>query len=91
MEDLPFTGFSLALHLGEVMYGNIGAPERLVFTVIGPAVNTVSRIESLCGELDRSLLVSEDFFEHCQEELESLGEYHGKGFAAALRVFGSRF
>ena len=48
----------LALHLGEVLYGNIGAADRLDFTVIGPAVNEVARIETLCEPLGRNVLVS---------------------------------
>jgi adenylate cyclase len=50
--------FGLALHIGEVMFGNIGASARLDFTVIGPAVNYAARLEKLCGALDRPVLVS---------------------------------
>jgi adenylate cyclase len=48
----------LALHLGEVLYGNVGAVDRLDFTMIGPAVNEVSRIEALCEPLGRKVLIS---------------------------------
>jgi hypothetical protein len=48
----------LALHLGEVLYVNVGAVDRLDFTVIGPAVNEVSRIEALCEPLGRKVLIS---------------------------------
>jgi class 3 adenylate cyclase len=48
----------LALHIGEVLYGNVGAVDRLDFTVIGPAVNEVARIETLCEPLGRKVLVS---------------------------------
>src|SRR6185436_19984194 len=48
--------FGVALHLGEVLYGNIGAPERLDFTVVGSAVNEASRIEGMCRTLQRKLL-----------------------------------
>ncbi|HET7757618.1 MAG TPA: adenylate/guanylate cyclase domain-containing protein, partial [Steroidobacteraceae bacterium] len=51
----------IALHVGEVMYGNIGARTRLDFTVIGPAVNEASRVESLCKELGAPLLVTGAF------------------------------
>jgi class 3 adenylate cyclase len=54
----PTVTIDLALHLGEVLYGNVGAIDRLDFTVIGPAVNEVSRIETLCEPLDRRVLVS---------------------------------
>jgi adenylate cyclase len=54
----PTATVDLALHLGEVLYGNVGAVDRLDFTVIGPAVNEVSRIEVLCEPLGRKVLVS---------------------------------
>ncbi len=53
--------FGVALHLGDVLYGNIGAAERLDFTVVGSAVNEASRIEGMCRPLQRKLLVSENF------------------------------
>ena len=57
----PIATVDLALHLGEVLYGNVGAIDRLDFTVIGPAVNEVSRMEALCEPLGRSVLVSAEF------------------------------
>jgi adenylate cyclase len=54
----PVAAVDLALHLGDVLYGNVGAVERLDFTVIGPAVNEVARIETLCEPLGRKVLVS---------------------------------
>ena len=57
----PVMGFGLALHLGEVLYGNIGASDRLDFTVVGPAVNEASRIQALCRSLDRTVLTSSAF------------------------------
>jgi len=54
----PAVGVDLALHLGEVLYGNVGAVDRLDFTVIGPAVNEAARIETLCEPLGRRVLVS---------------------------------
>ena len=53
--------FGVALHLGEVLYGNIGASERLDFTVVGSTVNEASRIEGMCRPLQRTVLVSERF------------------------------
>ncbi len=50
--------FGVALHLGEILWGNVGAADRLDFTAIGPAVNLVSRLEGLCRPLDRTVLVS---------------------------------
>ena len=54
----PTVAVDLALHLGEVQYGNVGAVDRLDFTVIGPAVNEVARIEALCEPLGCQVLVS---------------------------------
>ena len=53
--------FIATLHVGRVVYGNIGSPDRLDFTVLGPAVNLVSRLEGLAKELDRPLLCSAAF------------------------------
>ena len=60
-QGLPPLPFGVALHLGEMLWGNIGAADRLDFTAIGPAVNLVSRLEGLCRPLDRAVLVSGAF------------------------------
>jgi adenylate cyclase len=57
----PVAEVDLALHIGEVLYGNVGAVDRLDFTVIGPAVNEVARIETLCEPLGHRILVSAEF------------------------------
>src|SRR5438309_216341 len=57
-QGLPPLRFGAALHLGEILWGNIGAADRLDFTAIGPAVNLVSRLEGLCRPLGRSVLIS---------------------------------
>src|SRR3984893_1470358 len=57
----PTTSAHVVLHVGEVLYGNIGSEDRLDFTVVGPAVNEVSRIASMCRSVDRELLASSDF------------------------------
>jgi adenylate cyclase len=59
--DRPVTTAHVGLHVGEVFYGNIGSDDRLDFTVVGPAVNEVSRIASMCRSVDRELLTSSDF------------------------------
>ena len=56
----PLARFGLALHIGEVMFGNIGASRRLDFTVIGPAVNYAARLEKVCAAIDRQVIVSAD-------------------------------
>lgn len=60
-EGRPVTTAYVGLHVGEVFYGNIGSDERLDFTVVGPAVNEVSRIASMCNSVDRELLASSEF------------------------------
>lgn len=79
--------FGIALHLGEVMYGNIGGPDRLDFTVIGPAVNVTSRIQGLCARLSRRVLVSEAVAQRVEGALEDLGEHDLKGVDVPVRIF----
>ncbi|MCB9675753.1 MAG: adenylate/guanylate cyclase domain-containing protein [Alphaproteobacteria bacterium] len=75
--------FGVGLHYGEVVYGNIGAAERLDFTVIGRAVNEASRVEGMCKPLGQSLLVTRAFAAHCPDGLlRSLGEHTLRGVAA---------
>jgi adenylate cyclase len=70
------------------MYGNIGAPTRLDFTVIGPAVNLVTRIESLCPVLGRPLLASKPFASPCGSRLKSLGRHSLKGIEEPQEIYG---
>jgi class 3 adenylate cyclase len=79
--------FSIALHLGEVYYGNIGASGRLDFTVIGPAVNHASRLEKLCGQIGRSVVTSASFAAVARHDLESVGFHQLRGVAEAQEVF----
>ncbi|MDB4992864.1 MAG: Adenylate cyclase [Myxococcaceae bacterium] len=73
-------GVGVALHVGEVMYGNVGAPGRLDFTVIGAAVNEVCRVEALSKDLKVPLLVTASFAEACADErLVSLGRHALRG------------
>src|SRR5215472_11980397 len=87
-EAMPGLRFGLALHIGDVLYGNIGSGNRLDFTCIGPAVNFAARIEKLAGELGRGVLASSEFAEHCRGEFTALGEFTLPGFSAAQLVFG---
>jgi len=77
----------LALHTGAVMYGNIGAPDRLDFTVIGPSVNLVTHLERLCGELGRSLLASARFASPCGSKLVPIGRFRLRGSDDEQEVF----
>jgi adenylate cyclase len=79
--------YGLALHLGEVTYGNIGAPNRLDFTVIGPAVNHASRIEKLAAKLDRRVVMSASFAAAAEAPLKSLGTHSLPGVVEPQEVF----
>ena len=78
----------VALHMGTVQYGNVGAAGRQAFTVIGPAVNIASRIESLCGDLGQSVLISKTVAEAAGDpRLRSCGDHRLKGLAYPIEVF----
>ena len=82
--------FGVALHLGEVLYGNIGASERLDFTVVGSAVNEASRIEGMCRPLQRKVLVSQTFHEAavtCGGRLTSVGVHALRGIREPQELF----
>jgi adenylate cyclase len=79
--------YGLALHVGDVLYGNIGGHSRLDFTVIGPAVNLAARIEGLCHETGRRPLLSEEFVAACGVPVVALGEFALKGVAARRSIF----
>ncbi|MGB9389848.1 MAG: adenylate/guanylate cyclase domain-containing protein [Xanthobacteraceae bacterium] len=88
-EDGPALRFGLALHLGDVLFGNIGSGNRLDFTAIGPAVNLAARLEKLAGRLGRTILASEDFVDYCGDDgLQPVGRFAVAGFAAEQMVFG---
>jgi adenylate cyclase len=80
--------FGLALHLGDVLYGNIGGAGRLDFTCIGPAVNLAARLEKLAARLGRSIIASEEFAGSCGDALSALGDFALPGFGVPRRVFG---
>jgi len=83
----PRLDLDVALHMGEVMYGNIGSTGRLDFTMIGPAVNEASRIEALCDPLGRHLLASRRFAENCGMTLRSLGLHPLRGVSEPQELF----
>lgn len=84
---LPSLQFGLALHLGEMLWGNVGTADRLDFTAIGPAVNLVSRLEGLCRPLGQSVLVSGTVAAETTTALVPLGEHLLRGIAAPCAVF----
>jgi adenylate cyclase len=79
-------GFGIALHLGDVLYGNIGTPTRLEFTVIGAAANEAARIEALCKVLNEPLLVSAPVARHLAG-CRSLGAHALRGVAESMELF----
>jgi adenylate cyclase len=80
--------FGLALHVGQVMYGNIGGGSRLDFTCIGPAVNLAARLEKLAARLGRTIIASAEFAAQLPEQFTTVGDFSVAGFAAAHTVFG---
>jgi adenylate cyclase len=77
----------VAVHVGEVMYGNIGAADRLDFTVIGHAVNLVAHLSNLCADLDKAVVVSDAVARMSRRELVSLGRHELKGIHAPQEAF----
>jgi adenylate cyclase len=79
--------FGLALHIGEVAYGNIGGSGRLDFTCIGPAVNLAARLEALSSKLGTPVILSEAFARACTTAVRSLGRFELKGLSAPAEAF----
>jgi adenylate cyclase len=86
-QGLPPVAFGAALHLGEMLWGNIGAADRLDFTAIGPAVNLVSRLEGLCRPLGKTVLVSGALAAETDAPLIALGTHALRGIASPCAVF----
>jgi adenylate cyclase len=86
----PIAEVDLALHIGEVLYGNVGAADRLDFTVIGPAVNEAARIETLCEPLGRKVLVSAEFAAAAGScnGLQPLGHHRLRGVREPRAIYG---
>jgi adenylate cyclase len=80
--------FGVALHVGRILYGNIGGGNRLDFTCIGPAVNLAARLEKIAGRLHRTIVASAGFAGVCPDGWTDLGEFPIAGFSKAERVYG---
>ncbi len=79
--------FGLGLHVGAVTHANVGAPDRLAFNVVGPAVNMTARIQSMTKEIGVPLLVSAEFAGLVKRPLKSVGRHDLRGVAAAQELF----
>jgi adenylate cyclase len=90
-DGVVVTSAHVGLHVGEVFYGNIGSEDRLDFTVVGPAVNEVSRIASMCRSVDRELLTSQAFRTGLdaagRNYLVSTGRYALRGIGRAQDLY----
>ncbi|HEX2113415.1 MAG TPA: adenylate/guanylate cyclase domain-containing protein [Alphaproteobacteria bacterium] len=85
-EESPIR-MAIALHIGDVVYGNIGGQDRLDFTTIGPAVNLVARLQQLSKRVERPLLLSDAFAQVCERPLVSLGFHPLRGLSDPVEVF----
>ena len=83
----PPIEFGIGLHIGTVMYGNIGTPERIEFTVIGPAANEAARIEAQCRELGETVLVSDTFARSIAHTWKSHGRFELRNIGRPIEIF----
>ena len=84
---MPQLSYGLALHVGDMMFGNIGTPQRLSFSVIGPSVNQVARLEALTKEVGRPIVASRAFVDRCPGRgWDSMGEHRVQGIAEPIEV-----
>jgi class 3 adenylate cyclase len=86
-QSQPLIEFGVGLNVGEVVYGNVGAPDRLDFTVMGPAVNRTARLESLTRKLGQHVLLSKDFSDQIDCNTMSLGLHKIKCIKQPQSVF----
>ena len=89
--DLLPLAFGLSLHVGDVMYGNIGTPARIEYSVIGRAANEVARLEGLTKRLGRPVLASGEFARQLPGSWESLGQHQLPGVGSPIEVFALRY
>jgi adenylate cyclase len=87
MANEPPLRIVVALHAGTVIYGNVGSADRLDFTVVGPAVNLVSRLEGIAKTLDQPIVVSDDFARAYGDPMRSLGYHQFRGLANSHELF----
>ena len=87
MAGEPALEIVVALHAGTVIYGNVGAADRLDFTVIGPAVNLVSRVEHVAKALDEPIVVTDDFARAYGGALRTVGRHTMRGLSISRELF----
>lgn len=85
--SLPALRFGIGLHVGELLWGNIGSPDRLDFTAIGPAVNLASRLEQATKTTHRPLVASRTFAEACPEDMVRLGRRKLRGIKDPVELY----
>ena len=88
LDGNPVPRMCVSLHVGNVFYGNIGGAERIDFTVIGPAVNLVARVDQLTKIVNRRILMTADFARVCGQNLEPLGRHAVPGVSEPIEIFG---
>jgi adenylate cyclase len=87
-ESIERFRFGVALHIGEILFGNIGGSSRLDFTCIGPSVNLAARLEKIAAKLGRTVVASSAFAGVLASGWSDLGEFPITGFSQPQRVFG---
>jgi adenylate cyclase len=87
LEGEPAPRMCVSLHVGDIMYGNIGSADRLDFTAIGPAVNLVSRLDQLSKTLNKRILVTGEFADVSTRKLTSLGQHPLRGLSGTYEIF----
>jgi adenylate cyclase len=80
-------GYGLSLHIGNVMFGNVGLAERLSFSVFGSIINEAARLETLTKKFATPIVASEEFTTYCGGEWETLGRESLRGINAPMAVF----
>jgi adenylate cyclase len=86
----PGLELDVALHFGEVVYGNVGASRRLDFTVIGRAVNEACRMEAICDQVGRNIVLSEAFARRCPVATIEIGTFALRGIAGDRSIYALR-
>ena len=87
-QGLPSIEYGLGMHIGNVMFGNVGLADRLTFSAFGSAVNEASRLETLTKEFDSHIIASDDFASRCTGNWRSFGQQKLRGIDQSVEIFG---